>query len=100
MIGEKSAMAFLSCAFAMASFVCTAGQKDVVDPRVRTFVHPKRIVWCTSAQKAEGEPENALSAVEKTALLLTVNRCGENISLSLSCDKSNACLCLLGLEIL
>ena len=63
-------MAFLSCAFAMASFVCTAGQKDVVDPRVRTFVHPKRIVWCTSAQKADGEPENALSAVEKTALLL------------------------------
>lgn len=39
------------------------------DPRVRTFVYPKRIVWQTSAKKAsDGWP--ARCAAEKTELLL------------------------------
>jgi len=48
---------------------CLGMQDDTPDPRVRTFVHPKRIVWQTSVRKFDdGWPQRG--AAEKTELLL------------------------------
>ena len=40
----------LLCGFAGGS---VRAQDDVVDPRVRTYVHPKRVVWSTTTEKHE-----------------------------------------------
>ena len=56
----------------LASFcvLCCAGaQEDAVDSRVRTFVYPKRVVWQSAAQKADGGGPARCNA-EKTDLLL------------------------------
>ena len=51
------------------AFACFGAQEDVRDPRVRTFVYPKRIVWHSSAQKCR-DGWLARCDAEKTELLM------------------------------
>ncbi|MBQ3097514.1 MAG: hypothetical protein IJC66_05095, partial [Kiritimatiellae bacterium] len=50
-------------------FTCAAAQEDAADPRMRTYVYPKRIVWCTPSGKHKDGWE-ARGYVEKPELLL------------------------------
>ena len=65
----RTASAVFSYALGSFLFVCAAAQEDAVDPRTRTYVYPKRIVWCTSSEKHEDGWE-VRRCVEKPELLL------------------------------
>ena len=54
---------------AVCAFACFGAQEDVRDPRVRTFVYPKRTVWHSAAQKFR-DGWTARCDAEKTELLM------------------------------
>lgn len=51
------------------TLACIGAQEDKLDPRVRTYVYPKRIVWNTHSEKHE-DGWKARCEVEKPDLLL------------------------------